>query len=177
MAEDCAARIKKSIKSYPDFPKSGIVFRDVFSILMKPDLSADLMVLLEEKITTLCPDVDVIVGLESRGFLFGMPLALTLKKPFVPIRKKGKLPGVLKSVTYSLEYGTDEFEAQSDSIKPGQKVVIVDDLLATGGTMGAACKLVSDMGGDVKLCLVCIELQDLKGREKVPKLCNSIVQY
>ncbi|CAL4124252.1 unnamed protein product [Meganyctiphanes norvegica] len=177
MAEGRTERIKKNIAAYPDFPKPGIVFRDIFSILMDPSLSADLMALLEERIATICPDADIIVGLDSRGFLFGMPLALKLKKPFAPIRKKGKLPGVLKRVTYSLEYGSDVFEAQSDSIKPGQKVVIVDDLLATGGTMEAACKLVSDMGGEVQLCLVCIELSGLKGRDKVPNPCHSIVQY
>ncbi|XP_042856943.1 adenine phosphoribosyltransferase-like [Penaeus japonicus] len=170
-------RIRNKIASYPDFPKPGIVFRDIFSVLQTPSVFHDLMAVLEEKVRAVCPDVDIIMGLDSRGFLFGAPLALALNKPFVPVRKKGKLPGELKKVSYTLEYGTDVFEAQASSIKPRQKVVIIDDLLATGGSMKAASELVKEMEGVVALCLVCIELADLKGRDKLKDPCESVVKF
>ncbi|XP_045602261.1 adenine phosphoribosyltransferase [Procambarus clarkii] len=177
MADERVERISKKIGTYLDFPKPGIVFKDIFSALADPSVFRDLMTILEERIRAICPDVEIIVGLESRGFLFGTPLSLSLGVPFVPVRKKGKLPGELKKVSYALEYGTDVFEAQAKSVKSGQKVVIVDDLLATGGTMKAACDLVTSMGGDVSLCLVCIELVNLKGREKIDKPCEAVVKF
>ncbi|XP_047501123.1 adenine phosphoribosyltransferase-like isoform X1 [Penaeus chinensis] len=170
-------RIKNKITAYPDFPKPGILFRDIFSVLQTPPVFHDLMTVLEEKVKSVCPDVDIIMGLDSRGFLFGAPLALSLNKPFVPVRKRGKLPGELKQISYTLEYGTDVFEAQASSIKAGQKVVIIDDLLATGGSMKAAAELVKEMGGVVALCLVCIELTDLKGRDRLKDPCEAIVKY
>ncbi|KAG7164342.1 adenine phosphoribosyltransferase-like [Homarus americanus] len=177
MADKRVECITKKIASYPDFPKPGIVFKDIFSVLADPPVFKDLMVIFEERIRAICPDVEIIVGLESRGFLLGTPLALALGVPFVPVRKKGKLPGELKQVSYKLEYGTDVFEAQANSVKPGQKVVIVDDLLATGGTMKAACDLVTSLGGAVAVCFVCIELVDLKGREQLTKPCDAIVKF
>lgn len=177
MADERVKRISEKIGTYPDFPKPGIVFRDIFSVLADPSVFQDLLAVLEEQIRAVCPDVEIIVGLESRGFLFGTPLALALGVPFVPVRKKGKLPGELKQVLYTLEYGTDVFEAQAKCIKLGQKVVIVDDLLATGGSMKAACDLVTSIGGTVSLCLVCIELEDLKGRETLDKPFKAIVKF
>ena len=112
-------------------------------------------------------DVDVIVGTESRGFIFGVPIAYNLHKPFVPIRKKGKLPRETVSVSYDLEYGSAEIEMHKDSIKPGQKVVIVDDLIATGGTIEAAIKLVEQLGGEVVKVVFLMELAGLKGRERL----------
>ena len=112
-------------------------------------------------------DVDVIAGTESRGFIFGVPIAYNLHKPFVPIRKKGKLPRETVSVSYDLEYGSAEIEMHKDSIKPGQKVVIVDDLIATGGTIEAAIKLVEQLGGEVVKVVFLMELAGLKGRERL----------
>ncbi|XP_071526386.1 adenine phosphoribosyltransferase-like [Panulirus ornatus] len=177
MSDQRVERIMEKIGTYPDFPKPGIIFKDIFSVLADPSVFRDLMTVCEERIRIMCPDVDIIMGLESRGFLLGTPLALALGVPFVPVRKKGKLPGELKQVSYSLEYGTDVFEAQANSITPGQKVVIVDDLLATGGTMKAACDLVKAMTGSVALCLVCIELEGLKGRNKLEDPCESVVRF
>ncbi|XP_066985433.1 uncharacterized protein Aprt [Macrobrachium rosenbergii] len=177
MSDERIETIRDKIGTYPDFPKPGILFRDIFSVLSDPPSFGVLIKLMEERVKKLCPEVDVIMGLESRGFVLGAPLALTLNKPFVPMRKKGKLPGKLKQVSYTLEYGTDVFEAQEDGIKKGQIVVIVDDLLATGGTMSAAHELVSSMGGKVALCLVVIELTELKGSEKVNAPLETILKY
>uniref|UniRef100_A0A0P4VTL8 Adenine phosphoribosyltransferase n=1 Tax=Scylla olivacea TaxID=85551 RepID=A0A0P4VTL8_SCYOL len=173
-------RIKKiadTVSTYPDFPKPGIIFRDIFPVLADPAVFTDLINVMVERVQASHPTPDVVVGLESRGFLFGTPLALALKVPFVPVRKKGKLPGEVKQVSFSLEYGTDIFEAQAGRIKAGQNVLIVDDLLATGGSMKAACELVTSMGGEVTLCLVCIELVDLKGRNKVEHPVDTILKF
>lgn len=125
-----------------------------------------------------CPNIDVVVGLEARGFLFGFQIAADLGLPFVPIRKKGKLPGELYSQEYALEYGTDQFEIQKNAIKPGQKVLIVDDLLATGGTMEAACLLIAKCGAEVSDCLAVIELVQLNGRDKLKaSRVHSFIKY
>lgn len=125
-----------------------------------------------------CPDVEVVCGLEARGFLFGFQIAADLGIPFVPIRKKGKLPGELYSQEYALEYGTDKFEIQKNAIKSGQKVLIVDDLLATGGTMEAASRLIEKCGGQVAECLAVIELVGLNGRSKLAGTkVHSFIQY
>jgi adenine phosphoribosyltransferase len=137
----------------------------------------DVIDLLFDAIKESAPGVEVIVGLESRGFLFGPILSQRLGIPFVPIRKKGKLPGELVSVAYQLEYGSDSFEAQKDSIEHGQKVLVFDDLLATGGTMKAACDLVEQLGALVSLCLVIVELVDLDGRKKVSRPVKSLLTY
>ncbi len=151
--------------SIPDFPKEGIIFRDVTSVVNDADglkLAVDGLM---EKLEGI--DFDVIAGAEARGFLFGMPLAYLLHKPFVLIRKKGKLPRDTVSEAYDLEYGTAEIEMHKDAIRPGQKVVIVDDLMATGGTIQAIAKLVEMLGGEVvKLCFV-MELAGLNGRAKL----------
>ena len=157
--------VEKYIRSIPDFPKQGIIFRDITSVLQDADglqLAIDSM---QDCLKD--TDVDVIVGTESRGFIFGVPIAYNLHKPFVPIRKKGKLPRETVSVSYDLEYGSAEIEMHKDSIKPGQKVVIVDDLIATGGTIEAAIKLVEQLGGEVVKVVFLMELAGLKGRERL----------
>ena len=156
-------RIEDYIIAVPDFPKPGVLFRDITGILSDPDglkLTLDAFYKTLENV-----DFDVVVGLEARGFLFGVPIAEHFHKPFVPERKKGKLPRETVEVTYNLEYGTACMEVHKDAIKPGQRVIIVDDLLATGGTAKAAAHLVEKMGGKVECFAFVIELADLKGRE------------
>ena len=169
-------KLKEYIRSIPDFPEKGIIFRDVTSILMYAD---GLKLAIDELAKCLeGMDFDVIAGAESRGFLFGMPLAYLLHKPFVPIRKKGKLPCETVEKTYDLEYGTATIEIHKDAIKPGDKVVLLDDLIATGGTMKAAAELVEELGGEVVEMLFLIELVDLKGREVLSKYkVDSVVQF
>lgn len=169
-------KLKEYIRSIPDFPEKGIIFRDVTSILMDAD---GLKLAIDELAKCLeGMDFDVIAGTESRGFLFGMPLAYLLHKPFVPIRKKGKLPCETVEKTYDLEYGTATIEIHKDAIKPGDKVVLLDDLIATGGTMKAAAELVEELGGEVVEMLFLIELVDLKGREVLSKYkVDSVVQF
>lgn len=158
-------KLEEYVRSIPDFPQEGIIFRDVTSVLE----DADGMHLAIETMQKLVEDLefDVIVGAESRGFIFGAPLAYNSHKPFVLIRKKGKLPCETVSREYDLEYGTAVIEMHRDSIKPGQKVLIVDDLIATGGTTEAMIRLVEDLGGEVVGVVVLIELAGLKGREKI----------
>ena len=169
-------KLKEYIRSIPDFPEKGIIFRDVTSILMDAD---GLKLAIDELAKCLeGMDFDVIAGAESRGFLFGMPLAYLLHKPFVPIRKKGKLPCETVEKTYDLEYGTATIEIHKDAIKPGDKVVLLDDLIATGGTMKAAAELVEELGGEVVEMLFLIELVDLKGREVLSKYqVDSVVLF
>lgn len=169
-------KLKEYIRSIPDFAEKGIIFRDVTSILMDAD---GLKLAIDELAKCLeGMDFDVIAGAESRGFLFGMPLAYLLHKPFVPIRKKGKLPCETVEKTYDLEYGTATIEIHKDAIKPGDKVVLLDDLIATGGTMKAAAELVEELGGEVVEMLFLIELVDLKGREVLSKYkVDSVVQF
>lgn len=158
-------QVEKYIRSIPDFPEPGIIFRDITTVMQDAEglrLAIDAM---KEKIKDI--DFDVIVGLEARGFIFGTPIAYDMKKAFVPVRKKGKLPCETISETYELEYGAAEVEMHTDAIKPGQKIVIVDDLIATGGTVDAAIKLVERLGGTVEGCVFLTELVDLKGREKL----------
>ncbi len=157
--------VESYVRSIPDFPEPGIIFRDVTSVLQDPEglkLSIDgIMELLKDT------DFDVVVGPESRGFIFGVPVAYNLGKSFVPVRKKGKLPCETVEMAYDLEYGQAVIEMHKDSIKPGQKVVIIDDLMATGGTVEAIIKLVEQLGGEVvKICFL-MELAGLKGRDKI----------
>lgn len=157
--------IEEYVRSIPDFPEPGIIFRDVTSILQDADglhLAIDLMQKELEGV-----DFDLVVGPESRGFIFGVPIAYNLHKPFIPVRKKGKLPCETVSIEYALEYGTATIEIHKDAIKPGQKVVIIDDLMATGGTIEAIIKLVEQLGGKVvKMCFL-MELAGLNGRAKL----------
>jgi len=164
------------IRSIPDFPEPGIIFRDVTSVLQDADglqLAIDELVKRLEGI-----EFDVLAGTESRGFIFGMPVAYLLKKPFVLIRKAGKLPCETISKTYDLEYGTATIEMHKDAVKPGQKVVIIDDLIATGGTIKAAAELVEELGGDVVKLLFLLELEGLNGRALLEKYdVESVVAY
>ena len=169
-------KVEDYVRSIQDFTEPGIIFRDVTIILQDADglqLAIDEMQHFVEEV-----DCDVICGTESRGFIFGMPIAYNLHKPFVPIRKKGKLPCETVSAEYDLEYGKAEIEIHKDAIKPGQKVVLVDDLIATGGTMEASCKLVEQLGGEVVKILFLMELAGLKGREKLAKYdVASVITY
>ena len=158
--------LKDYVRTIPDYPEPGIMFRDVTSILQDADglhLAIDSMM---EKVGN-PDDVDVIVGTESRGFIFGMPIAYNLHKPFVLVRKKGKLPCETISRSYDLEYGSATVEMHKDSIKPGQRVVLVDDLIATGGTIEAAIKMIEELGGTVSKVVFLMELAGLKGRERL----------
>lgn len=158
-------KIEEYVRSIPDFPEPGIIFRDVTSVLQDADGLRLAIDLLQDKIGAVKPDA--IVGLESRGFIFGMPLAYNLHVPFIPIRKKGKLPCETVEASYELEYGSASIEIHRDAVKPGQKVVVVDDLIATGGTVEAAVRLVEELGGEVVKIVFLMELAGLKGREKL----------
>ncbi|MDE6208361.1 MAG: adenine phosphoribosyltransferase [Lachnospiraceae bacterium] len=169
--------IKEYIRSIPDFPEQGIIFRDVTSVLENAESLRASIDLMQDKIKDI--DFDVIVGPESRGFIFGMPIAYNLGKPFALVRKKGKLPCETVSTEYALEYGSAVIEMHKTSIKPGQKVVIVDDLMATGGTIEAIVKLVKELGGEVVGAVFLIELAGLNGREKIKdiKTVESVICY
>jgi len=171
--------VKSKIGEFPDFPKSGINFKDIFTALTDGEVCAALKELLVNYVSKNHPSIDAIVGLDARGFLFSFTIASDLKIGCIPIRKRGKLPGETYKVEYSLEYGTDIFELQRGAIKKGQKVLIIDDLLATGGTLAAACELVEKAGGIVEGCLVIMELKSLNGREKLKgrQNVNSFIQY
>ena len=158
-------KLEEYVRSIPDFPEKGIIFRDVTSVLQDADGLALAIDSMKEKVEGV--DFDVVAGTESRGFIFGVPIAYALHKAFVPVRKKGKLPCETISQTYDLEYGSATIEMHKDSIKPGQKVVLVDDLIATGGTIEAAAKLVEKLGGEVVKMLFVMELAGLKGRERL----------
>ena len=157
-------KLEEYVKSIPDFPEKGIIFRDVTSVLQDAEglhLAIDQM---QEKLEGV--DFDVVLGPESRGFIFGVPIAYNMHKAFVPVRKKGKLPRATISQTYDLEYGTATIEIHKDAIQPGQKVVIIDDLIATGGTTEAIIKMVEELGGEVVKIVFLMELAGLKGRER-----------
>ena len=159
--------LKEYIRSIPDFPEKGIIFRDVTTVLQDAEALQLSINSMQEKLNNV--EFDIVVGAESRGFLFGMPIAYNLKKAFVPVRKKGKLPYETIEESYDLEYGQATLEIHKDAIKPGQKVIIIDDLIATGGTLEAIIKLVERLGGIVvKICCL-IDLPDLGGKEKINK--------
>ena len=158
-------KIEEYVRSIPDFPEPGIIFRDVTSILQDADgfaLAVDSMQALLDGV-----EVDVIAGAESRGFIFGAPIAYNLHKPFVLIRKKGKPPCETIESSYELEYGSATIEMHKDSITPGQNVVLVDDLIATGGTIEATARMVEELGGKVVKIITLMELAGLNGRERL----------
>mgnify|MGYP000857723492 CR=1 FL=1 len=169
-------RVEDYITSIPDYPKPGIIFRDITSVLQDAEgfhLAIDQMIRLLDGV-----EFDVICGAESRGFVFGAPIAYALKKPFVLVRKEGKLPRQTIRQSYELEYGQATVEMHTDSIKPGQSVVLVDDLIATGGTIEASAKLVERLGGRVSKIIFLMELAGLKGRERLSKYdLDSVVVY
>ncbi|XP_043992716.1 adenine phosphoribosyltransferase [Gambusia affinis] len=170
--------VQKHIRAFPDFPKKGILFRDICPILKSPAALTAVTDLFEEHVRSRQLQVDLLVGLDARGFLFGPLLAQRLGVGFVLVRKKGKLPGATVSLAYDLEYGTAELEIQEDAVAPGQKVLIIDDLLATGGTLLAACELMKKQQADIQGCMVVIELKDLKGADRLkPHNVFSLLQY
>ena len=157
--------IKKAIRDVPDFPKKGILFRDITTAIKDPVVMKKMI----DEIVEAFKDekIDYVAGIESRGFIFGMPVAYSLGCGFVPIRKPNKLPCETYSIEYALEYGTDKIEIHKDAIEKGKRVLVIDDLLATGGTAAAACELISKVGTLVGAAFV-IELADLNGRDKLP---------
>lgn len=157
--------LKEYVRNIPDFPEKGIIFRDISTVLQDPDGLKLAIDSLKEKLKDV--DFDVVVGPESRGFIFGTPIAYTFNKAFVPVRKKGKLPFETIEESYELEYGKATLEIHVDSIKKGQKVVIIDDLMATGGTLKAIIKLIERLGGEVVKIACLIELPELKGRKNL----------
>ena len=168
--------LKDKIRSIEDYPQKGVIFRDITTLLKDAEGLKDAV----DAITASLADVsfDLVLSPESRGFIFGMPVAYNMGKGFVPVRKAGKLPAETISKEYELEYGTATIEIHKDAIKPGQKVVIVDDLMATGGTAEAMIKLIEELGGEVVEVLCLIELMGLKGREKLKGYkVDSVIQY
>ena len=169
-------KLEDYVRTIPDFPEPGIMFRDITSVLQDKDglrLSIDAM---QNLLSGL--EFDAVVGPESRGFIFGVPVAYNMNKPFIPVRKKGKLPCETVEVEYDLEYGTATIEMHKDAIRPGQKVVIIDDLIATGGTIEAITKLVKQLGGEVVKIIFLMELLGLKGRERLSGFnVESVIKY
>ena len=164
-------KLEEYVRSIPDFPEPGVIFRDVTSILQDADG-------LRLAVDSLQELLDVIVGTESRGFIFGVPVAYNLHKPFVPVRKKGKLPCETVEASYDLEYGSATIEMHKDAIKPGQKVVLVDDLIATGGPIEACARMVESLGGEVVKIIFVMELAGLHGRERLAKYdVASVIRY
>lgn len=168
-------KIKEYIIDIPDYPKKGIIFRDITPLFANYEVLSSIIDEFAEFAKLL--NIDVIVGAESRGFLFGVPLSLKLKKPFVLVRKPNKLPRETYSVSYDLEYGSSSIEIHKGDIKPGQRVLIIDDLLATGGTVEAIEKLIKMSDGIVAGSAYLIELVDLKGRDKLTGSIFSILKY
>ena len=173
---DPITRLKKLIRDIPDFPKKGILFRDITPLLADPSGLALAIELLANPFRG--KNIDLVVGAESRGFIFGTAVACCLSAGFVLVRKPGKLPHNKVSMSYELEYGTDSLEMHADSIIAGQRVLVVDDVLATGGTMRASCDLVRKLGGAIISVAVLIELEGLQGRGKVdPVTVHSVLRY
>ncbi len=167
--------LKLKIRTIPDYPKPGIQFRDITTLLADPQAFNDVMDRFVKRYQD--EQIDLVVGIESRGFILGAPLALRLGKGFVPVRKEGKLPGPTYGVDYDLEYGTDRVEVHKDAIPPGSKVLMVDDLLATGGTIGGSSRLIEKAGGIIVGYAFLIELVDLKGRNNLDHPIFSLVTF
>ena len=166
--------IQSDIRDVPDFPEPGILFKEITPVLQNPQLCSRMLDYLAKQCEPL--KIEAVATIESRGFMFGFPLALRLNVPFVPIRKKGKLPYSVISHDYQLEYGSATIEAHTDAIKPGTRVLIHDDLLATGGTAGAAAELIKKLGGEVAGFSFLVELGFLKGREKLSAYSTEIME-
>lgn len=168
--------LARYIRDIPDFPKPGILFKDITPLLAEPRAFAEAVERLADHYRP--EEVDAITAAEARGFLFAAPLALRMQKPFIPLRKPGKLPHQTHSLRYDLEYGNAELHVHIDALRPGARVLLVDDLLATGGTMAAACQLVEKAGGRVHGCAFLIELAFLGGRDKLrPHEVFSVLQF
>jgi adenine phosphoribosyltransferase len=168
--------LRHYIRDIPDFPKPGILFKDITPLLADPAAFQCVIDRMAERYRPQPPDL--VAAVEARGFLFAAPLALALRKPLVPLRKPGKLPFRTYSLAYELEYGSAELQVHTDGVRPGERVLLVDDLLATGGTMCAGCQLVEKAGGHVVGCAFLVELTFLGGREKLnPREVFSLIQY
>ena len=168
--------IKSKVRSIPDWPIEGVIFRDITTLLEDPKVFKAICAIFYKRYVDL--KVDKIVGIDARGFIFGAVLAYELDIGFVPIRKKGKLPYKSISESYSLEYGEETIEIHEDAISSGDRIVIIDDLMATGGTIAASASLVGKLGGDILECAFVIELPDLKGRDKMGNQdCFAIVEF
>lgn len=168
--------LKKFIRAAPDFPKKGILFRDITPLLENPVVLEEVVEAFSDTWTSV--GIDAIVALDARGFIFGGALAINMCLPLVLMRKKGKLPGPTESISYGLEYGIDTLEVRADSIKPGMRVLVIDDLLATGGTARAACLLAERLGATVAGCAFVIELLWLGGREALGDVrVEALVRY
>jgi len=167
--------LKLKIRTIPDYPKPGIQFRDITTLLADPQAFNDVMDRFVKRYQD--EQIDLVVGIEARGFILGAPLALRLGKGFIPVRKEGKLPGATYGVDYDLEYGTDRVEVHKDAIPPGSKVLMVDDLLATGGTIGGSSRLIEKAGGIIVGYAFLIELVDLKGRNNLDHPIFSLVTF
>ena len=168
--------LKQVVRDFPDFPHEGILFRDIAPILQNPAHFNEAITQMEQMLADV--DYDIIIAPESRGFIFSAPIAARQNKSLVPARKKGKLPGEVVSKTYALEYGSDTIEIHKDAIKPGQRVIIIDDLLATGGTAKVICDIVEEMDGKVACALFLIELCDIHGRDVLKGYdVRTILQY
>lgn len=169
--------VKKTIRDIVDFPKKGIIFRDITTAVKDKAALKRIVNFLTEKFKD--KDIDYVAAVESRGFIFGSALAYNLNAGFILVRKPGKLPAKTISEEYSLEYGTDKIEIHEDAIEKGKNVLVIDDLLATGGTVNACCKLIKKTGANIVGCAFVIELSDLKGREKLPKDIEviSMIRY
>ena len=169
--------LKPLIRDIPDFPKPGIIFRDITTLLQDPDGLKYTIDAFAQRFSH--HSVDYVIGTESRGFIFGTPLAYALGVGFIPVRKAGKLPGSVYSADYQLEYGVDSLEIHQDALNPDSRVVVVDDLIATGGTAVATAQLVEQAGGTITGFGFIIELLDLQGRDKLPKdaVIETLVQY
>lgn len=172
-----AEEVKAMIRDVKDFPKEGIIFKDITTALKDSETLKKMVDFLYENFKD--EKIDYVIGLESRGFIFGVPVAYMLNSGFVPIRKPNKLPAKTIKESYELEYGIDTIEMHEDALKPGDRVLIVDDLLATGGTASAACNLVTKAGADIVGCAFVIELNFLSGRNKLPKNTKvlSMIEY
>jgi adenine phosphoribosyltransferase len=157
--------LKQYVRDVPDFPQPGIVFRDITPLLARKELFREVVEMMAKRWTQ--PEPDLVAAIEARGFIPGAAIAVKLNAGFVPIRKTGKLPWNTISDAYQLEYGTDQLQVHSDAVEPGQKVLIVDDVLATGGTAAAAVRLIRKLGGEVVGVQVLIELEDLGGRKRL----------
>jgi len=168
--------VEDFIRDIPDFPKPGILFKDITPLLA----NSDALVVAAEQLTAFVPEgikIDKVIGIESRGFIIGPMIAERLKAGFVPVRKKGKLPYKTIEMSYDLEYGQDTLEIHEDAIQPGEKVLIHDDVLATGGTAKAVCDLVEKLGGEIVQCNFIMQLEVLKGKDKLKPPVVSLLSY
>jgi adenine phosphoribosyltransferase len=170
--------LKSLIRTIPDFPKPGILFRDITTLLRDPEGLRYTIDTLTEKCKETGLEADYVIGMESRGFIFGPPLAYNLGAGFIPVRKPGKLPAAVHTVEYELEYGMDRLEVHQDAVHPGSRVLIVDDLIATGGTAGATAKLIQQIGCELVGFAFIIELRDLNGRKLLPDVpVVTLIEY